>query len=145
MQIILYKNISESNKIGKTLVDGTAILGDLKDETSVTNPVILIESDNPTQFNYAHIPIFGRYYFITDIVCVRSNLWRITLRVDVLESFKSEILQAPAIIHNSTVIGADPYMTGDVWISKVKENTNIINFPYGLPETGEFILITAGG
>jgi hypothetical protein len=37
------------------------------------------------------------------------------------------------------------YMTGDIWQKTVKYKTDIIQFPQGLNDNGDFILITAGG
>lgn len=145
MQIVLLLNHSEKNKINKNLSNANYVAGTLKDETSIINPVVMMELSNPTQYNYAYIPEFNRYYFITDITSVRNGLWRISLSVDVLESFKTEILNASAIISDTETTGLNKYMTGDVWKTNVKETTNIINFPYGLSENGHFILITAGG
>lgn len=145
MDIILCKNNSEPNKINKVLSDQYTLSGTLKEQTSITSPAIMIENENPVNFNYAYIPDFNRFYFISDIVNVSNNLWRINLKVDVLESFKNDILSSSAILSDSEVTGSDKYMSGEVWKSKVKETTNIINFPSGLLDNGEFILITAGG
>ena len=119
--------------------------GTLREETSIISPVVLMELENPSSYNYAYIPEFGRYYFINDIVSVRKGLWRISMRVDVLESFKNYILDLGVILSDSENTGAENYLSGDVWKTKVKEKTDIINFPSGLSETGHFILITAGG
>lgn len=119
--------------------------GTLKEETSIISPVVLMELENPSSYNYAYIPEFGRYYFINDIVSVRKGLWRISMQVDVLESFKNYILDLGVILSDSENTGAENYLSGDVWKTKVKEKTDIIKFPSGLSETGHFILITAGG
>lgn len=145
MDLTLCINSSEKNKINKSLSEIRTYSGTLKEETSVVNPVILIEIDNPTMYNYAYIPEFRRYYFIDDITSVRKNLWRLSLSVDVLESFKNEILELSAIISDTENYGKDAYMSGDVWKTTVKESTHIINFSGGLSENGEYILITAGG
>lgn len=144
MNIVLCNNNSEKNKINKTLTNQHTFTGTLKEETNVTNPVILMELENPTNYNYAYIPEFRRFYYIDDFVVVRSGLWRVSLSVDVLESFKNEILNTPVLISDSENINNN-YLTGNVWKSNVKESTSIINFPTGLSENGEFILITAGG
>ena len=145
MDITLCVNTSEKNKLGKSLVNEHIYSGTLKEETSVTNSVILMEIENPTGYNYAYIPEFGRYYFISDMTAVRDGLWRVSMAVDVLESFKNEIRNLSVIISDSEIAGIDKYMSGDVWKSKVKETTSIINFPNGLSENGNYILITAGG
>lgn len=144
MEIQLCVNNSEVNKINKILSDSISLQGTLKDETSITNPEILIEIENPSGFNYAHIPEFNRYYFINDIISVGNNLWRISMHVDVLESFKNEILSQNCIIEKST-LGFDLYLPDENLITQVKTKTDIVNFPNGLLDTGEFILITAGG
>lgn len=48
--------------------------------------------------NYVYIPDFNRYYFINDITSVRQNLWRLTLHVDVLMSYKNEIGNTKAFV-----------------------------------------------
>lgn len=145
MDITLCVNNSEKNKLGKSLSNLNVFSGSLKDETSVTNPVVLMELENPTGYNYAYIPEFGRYYFIDDIVSVRTGLWKISMKVDVLESFKNNILGVSVILSDSTETGKEKYLSGKVWKSKVKELTDIIQFPSGLSDNGYFILITAGG
>lgn len=145
MEITLCVNTSEKNKIGKNLTSMKVFSGVLREETSVTSPVVLMELENPSGYNYAYIPEFCRYYFIRDMVSVRKGLWRISMQVDVLESFKNYILELGVILSDSENTGSENYLSGDVWKTKVKEKTNIINFPSGLSETGYFILITAGG
>lgn len=145
MDITLCVNNSEKNKLGKSLSNLNVFSGSLKEETSVTNPVIMMELENPTGFNYAYIPEFGRYYFIDDMVSVRTGLWKISMKVDVLESFKNNILGVSVILSDSTETGKELYLSGKVWKSTVKELTDIINFPSGLSNDGYFILITAGG
>ena len=48
--------------------------------------------------NYAYIPEFNRYYFINDIISIRQNLWQISLSVDVLMSYKNQILETKAFV-----------------------------------------------
>ena len=145
MNIVLSINNSEKNKVGKSLTSETTFSGSLKDETSITSPVFILETENPTNFNYAYIPQFNRYYFITDMVSVRTNLWRIRLSVDVLESFKTEIRNQNVILSASEDNGASNYLNGSQWRNKVKTLTDIINFSSGLNDSGEYILITVGG
>ena len=145
MNIVLYVNNSEQNKINKSLSNPATFSGVLKEETSIINPVILMEVDNPYNYNYAFIPEFNRYYFISNITSVNNKMWRISFKVDVLESFKNEILASSAILSDTETTGLDKYMAGNVWKSKVKDSTTIVNFPNGLLDNGEYILITAGG
>jgi hypothetical protein len=145
MEITLYKNHSEKHKIGKNLTGAVEYSGTLRDEASVINPVILIHADNLSQFNYAHIPQFHRYYFIRDIVSVRTGLWRVSMDVDALESFKDGIMNLNVILSDTETTGRNDYLDGDQWRVNVKTKTDIIRFSSGLRENGEYILITAGG
>lgn len=135
---------SEKQKLNKHLESDEEYTGYLKDQSSVINPVFMIEDDNPSLYNYAYIPAFHRYYFIDDIISVRSGLWEIHLSVDVLMSFKNDIKEMEVILSDSEDNGSD-YIAGEQWTAKVKTKTDILNFSNGLLDSGEYILITAGG
>lgn len=145
MNIILYYNKSPKNKIGKTLVNANNITGTLRGETSASNIQMLLNIVDLNPYNYMYIADFGKYYFITNIISVRTGLWLVTASIDVLESFKSEILSLNVILSNTESKGAENYKMGSCWDVLVKDKTDIISFSDGLLSTGEFILITAGG
>lgn len=145
MNIILYVNNSEKNKIGKTLTNDFSLSGTLRDATNIINPVILIEISEIGNYNYCYINNFNRYYFITDITVIRKGLFAISLMVDVLESFKSDIKNLSVILLNTQNVGSSNYLPSPVFRNNVKSKTDILNFPNGLNDSGEFILITAGG
>lgn len=144
--ISLFKTASENNRVVKVLTDEKQLSGELRNQTSVLNPSIRIESaDNISIYNYAYISEFGRYYYITDIVSVRTNCWVVSLRCDVLMSYKDEIQGLNVILDNTQETGLSNYLSSPNWVSLVKTKTYIKVFPSGLSEQGEFILITAGG
>ena len=144
--ISLFKTNSENNRVVKTLTDEKQLSGELRNQTSVLNPSIRIESaDNISTYNYAYISEFGRYYYITDTVSVRTNCWVVSLRCDVLMSYKDEIQGLNVILDNTQETGLSNYLSSPNWVSLVKTKTDIMVFPSGLSEQGEFILITAGG
>lgn len=145
MDIILYVNNSEKNKIGKNLTNEFSLSGTLRDATDIINPIILVELNEIANYNYCYIPNFKRYYFITDITVIRTGLYAISLSVDVLESFKSDIKNLSVILLNTENVGLNNYLPSQVFRNNVKSKTDILNFPNGLNDSGEFILITAGG
>lgn len=145
MEIILYTTGSERHAIQKNLQNAIEFVGSLRGESSVVSPTILIEMTNPSQYNYCFIPEFNRYYFITDITSVRTNLWRISCSVDVLMSYQAQLLNLDVIVSADTAPDTEKYMSGDVWLTTVKTKTDVINFPNGLLDSGEYILITSGG
>lgn len=146
MDLRLYYTSDENNKINKSLSNGIILTGTMRDSSSIINPVILVEGSSFSEYNYAYIPQFDRYYFIKGITNYRNNLWILEFECDVLMSFKSSILNMNCILIETEDKGADRYLADSrVWVAKVKDKTDIINFPNGLLTNGEYILITAGG
>ena len=98
--IILQTNYSELNKVDKDVSDILEATGDLRDESSILNPSILVQCslESLVDCNYMTIASFGRSYFVTDITSVRKNLVRIDGHVDVLSSFAAEIRNNVGII-----------------------------------------------
>lgn len=93
------KNESPVEKIGKYLVSGSVLSCALKDNTSILDPVLIVRSsDTFYTYNYMHIPEFHRYYFIDDIRSVHNIEWEIHGHIDVLETYKNEILSNTAVI-----------------------------------------------
>ena len=144
MQIKFYYNSSEKNKIGKSLSKELTMDGNLRDECSVINPTILVEHSNLSNYNYVYIPEFKRYYFITEMTIVRNNLWRISLKVDVLESFKFNILNLSCIVDKQQYENYGNNIDDGSYINKADSFVEIANYPNGFNSSGEFILITAG-
>lgn len=101
MTIKFYKNLSEKNHLDKNITQmGSDVTGTLRENCSVINPVIKIESYTDfdlTKCNYAYITEFGRYYFINNITCV-GNLFELEMHVDVLSTYKAEIRSNSAVI-----------------------------------------------
>lgn len=98
--ITLYQNSAEQARIDKTnyLKSVGVLTGKLRDSTSIVSPIITIQMSTVPNFNYVLIPKFSRYYYVVDVVSVRTNLWEITLMVDPLMSFKNAILGCSAFI-----------------------------------------------
>ena len=145
MDIVLYVCSSERQAINKTIGSSATLTGSLRGESSVINPSFLIEHSNPSGFNYCYIDDFGRYYFITNITSVRTGIWRIDCSVDVLMSFKNQILNLDVIVSENSGFDNEKYFSGEPWKTLVKTKTDVINFPSGLLDDGEYILITSGG
>ena len=104
-EIKFQKTSSMNNKIGKDITDVLTLTGALRDETSVLDPVILIElvenDITEKQFfacNYCTISRFNRKYFITDMRSIRNNLVEVHCHVDVLETYAEDIKDLNAII-----------------------------------------------
>ncbi len=99
MEFILYKIDSADNVINKDISNGYTMQIKLKSETDLVRPIILlktIENIDFNDFNYCHIPLLKRYYFIHNVYNVNANMWRLQCGCDVLESYKADILASHA-------------------------------------------------
>lgn len=98
----LFFNKSEKNKVDKELEDIGQYRVTLNSPTDLMNPVIDIMAENADYLiknvNYVYMSAFERWYFVTSIEILRTNLIRIRCRVDVLYSFREQIKKQKAII-----------------------------------------------
>lgn len=141
---VLKVNSSPVEKIGKTLSEGLSFDVELKNGTSILNPVLLLASPTPVSgYNYMYISEFNRYYFIDDIKSIRNGQWEISGHVDVLETYKN------AILSNSAVIARqqnrfNTYLNDPEW--RVYANENVVAYKFTSPFTKalNFVLATAG-
>lgn len=146
MNVTLYNNSSENNVIGKNLTTVKNLTCTLKDRSSIINPVLILETDSDiVNANYLYIPLWNRYYFINSIEALTGTRYVINAVVDVLQSFASGIKASSVLLMDTEVTGKNNYLSSENWVSNVKNKTDIVVFPSGLNEQGEFILITAGG
>lgn len=146
MNITFYKNVSEPERVTKSLLYPLPLTGSLRDSSNVINPEIIIEGNPgnfPTLYNYAYIPEFGRYYYVGDPVAYRNNLISVPLSVDVLMSFKDAILANEAVIDKQDSNG-NIYLNDGIWTHEAREFYTIKSFANGFNDAGEYILITAG-
>lgn len=98
MNFTLYQNTSEPNRVGKSISPVASLNGVIKDTTSVTDPVIEVQLDVYPSANYAYIPEFNRYYFITDIEIETNQLYLIHCKCDVLQTYASQIRACEATL-----------------------------------------------
>lgn len=146
MNIALFKNLSDRNRITKTIRGGIGFSGTLREESNVISPTITIETDeNLSEFNYAYITEFGRYYYIEEMTVVRHNLWQLSLAVDVLMSFRSDLVNVIGIVDKQeNTRNGSPYIDDNSLVVSSERFTQTISFPAGFSATPYYILATAG-
>lgn len=148
MNIKLCSSTSEIVAINKDISIIDDVSATIKGALSVENPVLILQykSDIQPNVNYVYIPEYNRYYFVTDIINLTGGRYEIHCKVDVLMSFKDNILNLSCIVDKqSSKDNANMYLDDGSFVVQSKEFVDTINFPRGFNDNGEFILITAGG
>lgn len=146
MEIKLYKTSSPRKKLVKDLTDGITLVGTLRAQSSVMSPTFTIQDTAVVGYNYCYIPDFGRWYYINGIDALRANLYELSLGIDVLMTYAAQIRNNYAIVDKVESLGAAyNYINDGSWVNTNRMKQSIINFATGFNDTGEFILITAGG
>lgn len=144
MTLTLYRNISEYNAVNKSIEELAVLNGVLRDSCSIMDPVILVEGVDqyiPTM-NYAKIDEFNRYYFITGVESVRQGLWRISMHVDVLYTYRAQIRTNHAIIERNENLYDLKLNDG---LFKTQQNPRIAQFPFPAGfNTWNYVLAVAG-
>lgn len=128
--ITFLKCNSERNVIGKTWstseTDIITLEGNLIYDQSVTNPKFIIEGD-VIGFNYCYIPIFNRFYYINDIVVKEGLIEEISMSVDPLQSFKTDIKKCKALVERQEKKG-NLYMSDSYMWTKAKREVVTVPF-----------------
>lgn len=150
MQISLFTCTAENFRVDKTdyISNRFVMDGAFRNESSVVDPVILIEKTNPSEFyyNYMYIPDFKRWYYINDYISVRNKLWELHAHVDVLYTWRASIKQMKAVIDKTqNSEDANLYMDDGSFVMDSRKYNTVIPFPNSLSQNGEYILICAGG
>lgn len=143
MNITLYKNTSERERVSKTLSAPISMTGTLRGECSILRPVILCEkTQNLAQYNYMYIPDFGRYYYI-EIESVNNKLWRITGKVDVLMTYAAGIKKQTAIIERQENKW-NLYLRDPSFVTLNKQQVQTFKFPKSFDGKSHYVLVLSG-
>lgn len=143
MNITLYTCNSPENSLTKNLTERFDFTGTMRESTTVTDPEILISGNvSLSGVNYAFIPQFGRYYYIRNIDVVRNGVYKLLLHVDVLYTYRSQILRNSAIIERSET-DYDLKLNDGLFVTAQNPRIATFNFPSGF-STYDLVLALAG-
>lgn len=99
----------------------------LKTPTSLHTPTFTISAGS---FDYNYLKWGNRYYFVTDVVSRNNSLWDVSAVVDVLATYKSEILGSTQYVAYSAI-------GNDIWLPDTrlatKDNTIVTKSNQTIP------------
>lgn len=145
MEVIFYYNASDDRVINKTLIGGQSFAGQARDEVDIMAPVIRFDSPEILRYNYAYIPELQRYYVIQSVNAFREGLWDVSMAVDVLMSFRGDIMALAVIVDKQSMAeNGDEYIDDGSLVTDNVMFTRVHEFSAGFNDYPEYILITAG-
>ena len=92
MIVKIYNNKSNKNIVNKKIEEVQEISFNFKDDSDITNPILILQSYKSG--NYCYIPELKRYYYIDRIELMNGGFYKLYLEIDVLMSYKDEIINA---------------------------------------------------
>ena len=99
IKLYQFSKNKNSTKLPDNSVTQVSYSALMKTASSLINPVITIK-ESPIGYNYCYITDFERYYFINDIV-YNLGEWELSLTVDPLASFKTDIGNITVLVTRS--------------------------------------------
>ena len=148
MKLILYKMTDDNNVIGKNLGVGLEIDITLRRGFDRNFPTILLNSLVGVDFNYynyCYIEVINAYYFINECELIGAGVYSLDLEIDVLESYKTDILNSHARVKRGIKTG--DYYNGSIDKSVIQNievyNSNTLTIAN--PNSGIAILTVIGG
>lgn len=158
MNITLYSCTCSNETVDKTnyLTAIDTLSGEFRGEINILRPVIRVTPTTAatqtkilTQCNYVYIAALGRYYYVTDITGIANYLIEISLRVDVLYSWKTAILAQSVIVsrnENEYALYLDDsvlkvYNNPNITVYHFKDTDGVTDMEFS---DSEFILALAG-
>lgn len=151
MNIVLSRYTNERNALTKAITTVATLSGTLRGECDILKPVVNVEipegvsqANIVANCNYAYIEDFGRYYFITGLKGVAQGIIEVTMNVDVLQSWNSQIKAQTCIIARQEKADYSCLHLSDSYIHTYNDPYHVTKmFPAGFTDT-TFVLAVAG-
>lgn len=101
------------------------------DKTDIANPVIKLgKAMDPLAYNYAYIPEFNRYYFVTEPPTFEAGYYRVKLHSDVLMSLKKYYNERNVIVKRNQYL-FNMYMDDAQYKVQNRKSVRTVVFPSG--------------
>lgn len=148
--LILMKCKSDTDVLGKAWEDAVTIEGKLMYEQDIMKPVFVVDG-NYTAYNYAYIPDFDRYYFITEQIIKTGTVTELHLQEDILQSWAEDILSNDAVLERQET-DINVYFADDMYWTQANKDVKTVPFTtssgdelvFEIP-SDNYILTIAGG
>ena len=140
---VSFSTESKRENSTKQLTMSTTHSCNFKNGCSMLKPTLFLEIDTDNFPTYTAFKIENRYYNVTDIKSVRNNLFEISGEVDVLATYKSNILATTAYVIYDTVSNTEIPDNRLPMVTTKSVSASTAACPL-VPSTGTYILSLTG-
>ena len=144
MNIKLYKTSSTENTADKVLTNELTVSCNIKGTLNMINPVLTLNYNEAyLGYNYAYIPLFDRYYFLSPPDVTIGHEIIVKAREDYLSSHKANIRASEGRITRSKNMG-DKYMVDSMVTLDDAYDIQCRKLGAGFTAADNYILVVGG-
>ena len=140
---VFYKTSKRHNSTLQPSGSGAVIDVQLKNGSDIIAPVFLMSLTSMP--DYSMMVFEGRTYFIIGITSVRENLWEIAAAVDVLATYKSNILGTTAFVLYDSTANTEIVDSRLAAVKTAVTQRNMVSLDPGLIRTGGTLAVSVVG
>lgn len=142
-KITLYKCADDPRTVSKTLTGGAEYDFIARGAININRPTIRIQTaTNLSEYNYAYIADYNRYYYIESTTASRADIWDFALRTDVLQTYASDIKALTGTVDRSETLRSGYLQDSDYQAQQYRQIVTKA-FPNGMTDD-TIILMTVG-
>ena len=145
IDVYFYNITKRLNSTARPVETGTKYECVFKDNTSLLNPIITLRLSTKPDYNYFKMD--DRYYWITDIISLATNLWQIAGRIDPLGTYKGHIQATSAFVLYDSTANTQLPDTRLAIETDVETHTSTAIMPWGYStdaNAGTYFIATVG-
>lgn len=144
--ISLYNNTSKNIVVDKQLSSAGSVTGTFRTTVDELRPTFIVQGTVAANVNYAYIPTFNRYYYVTDVKKVTKDLTELSLYTDVLKSFSTELYAATGVVQRNKQ-NYDMYLNDNKIPTAARKTVAVRRFGRVFPSTSSpaVIMLVLGG
>ena len=140
MSVVNFYHLQDDfRKINKTLENPLVKECNIRTDIDVYNPTLLLQDYDKS---YDYFEWNGLYYFITSVLYMSNKIWKITSHIDVLMSYKNDIMGSRVRTMESDNI--DIYYDGGDYQSLVKRQIDLFSSNVTLTKDKFNVLVAVG-
>ena len=145
MTVTFYTNTSDNRALSKSITQLKSVTATVKGECDILNPELEVSYFSEVSgANYMYISEWNRYYFIDRISLTHGQRAIIHGHVDVLSTYKDDILDCAAVVCRQQSKG-NYYLNDPVYKTRQYKITTVQEFPNEkFTRDGSLILAVAG-